>query len=120
MYKITKVASLAERTSGRLSYKSQHHYVQSCYKNTRKPTNKVKYCYQMDREQRTRLTSLSKNSMRGSFDVENFLSEKDIDISSKTYRGTILKVISAFLSKETKNRKSDFFFFLKRKSKKTT
>ena len=91
MYKITKVASLAERTSGRLSYKSQHHYVQSCNK---KPTNKVKYCYQMDREQRTRLTSLSKNSMRGSFDVENFLSEKDIDISSKTYRGTILRVIS--------------------------
>ena len=99
MYKITQVTSLAKKTSGRLKYKSQHHYVQnrpenSCNKNTRKPSNKVKYCYQMDREQRTRLTSLSKSSMRGSFDVENFLSEKDIDISSKTYRGKILRVIS--------------------------
>ena len=41
----------------------------------------------MDREQRTRLASLSKSTMKGSFDVDSFLSEKDLDISSKTYKG---------------------------------
>merc|ERR1719347_1509428 len=54
----------------------------------------------MEREQRTRLSSLSRSSMRGSFDVENFLSEKDIDISSKTYRD-IFPVASGVEAEDT-------------------
>jgi len=55
---------------------------------------------QMEREQRTRLSSLSRSSMRGSFDVENFLAEKDIDISSKTYRD-IFPVASGVEAEDT-------------------
>ena len=41
---------------------------------------------QASREARARLMSLSKSTMKGSFDVSNFLAEKDLDIESKTYK----------------------------------
>jgi len=52
----------------------------------RRGSNMVADRIQMDREQRTRLSSMSKSTMKGSFDVESFLADKDLDISSKTYR----------------------------------
>ena len=35
------------------------------------------------REQRTRLLSISKSSMKGSFDIQSFLDEKDLDIAGR-------------------------------------
>ena len=48
--------------------------------------------FKIIRELRTRLNSLkAENSMRSSFDVSDFLEEKEFDIIGKTYKGKMRK-----------------------------
>ena len=55
---------------------------------------------QESREARARLSSISKSTMRGSFDVSTFLAEKNLDIEAKTFRD-IFPVASGPDSEET-------------------
>lgn len=55
---------------------------------------------QGSREARARLSSISKSTMRGSFDVSTFLAEKNLDIETKTFKD-IFPVASGPDSEET-------------------
>ena len=50
------------------------------------------------REQRTRLLSLSKSSMKGSFDIQSFLDEKDLDIAGRIVDQHISKFTNIFIA----------------------